>query len=336
MIHLNEFNRELFNNINRDHSNRDQYVPDVKMEDHEEETYYQMYGNNNGSYGTEPKYTTLTDVNFSCSNMNTNATFSNHNNISNNNNNSIYNNRNVSNDSNQNIDSTNMQNNRNSTVNNNNTNNNTFKSQPVSTYCGPAAVNPPCYNRNYMLRHHSNIMNPNTDSIMCSTDTTSSMRGGSYMVSSDGEGSPKSIDENESSPVYCVRGVRTITRNPGRIPRQKGGNAAGITKYNSRGTTSRASRKSTEFMAPKEKDRARSFNEAFDCLRKRIPSIPASKKLSKIEILRLSICYMSYLKFVLENDVKDQNYDSPTISSSTPSPTSIEEDTTTNLSHVTR
>ena len=39
------------------------------------------------------------------------------------------------------------------------------------------------------------------------------------------------------------------------------------------------------------------------CIRdRRIPSIPASKKLSKIEILRLAICYMSYLRFVASEE----------------------------------
>ncbi|XP_066918599.1 transcription factor 21-like [Clytia hemisphaerica] len=62
------------------------------------------------------------------------------------------------------------------------------------------------------------------------------------------------------------------------------------------------SRLSSDSGLPREKDRARVFNEAFEGLRKRIPSIPATKKLSKIEILRLAICYMSYLKFVTTDD----------------------------------
>ena len=49
----------------------------------------------------------------------------------------------------------------------------------------------------------------------------------------------------------------------------------------------------------KEKDRAKSFNMAFDRLRQSIPSLPKSKKLSKIEVLRLAICYMAYLEYVL-------------------------------------
>ena len=51
----------------------------------------------------------------------------------------------------------------------------------------------------------------------------------------------------------------------------------------------------------KEKDRAKAFNIAFDRLRQSIPSLPKSKKLSKIEVLRLAICYMSYLEYVLHD-----------------------------------
>ena len=51
----------------------------------------------------------------------------------------------------------------------------------------------------------------------------------------------------------------------------------------------------------KEKDRAKAFNLAFDRLRQSIPSLPKSKKLSKIEVLRLAICYMSYLEYVLHD-----------------------------------
>eukprot|EP00794_Sanderia_malayensis_P007410 gene7410-8230_t len=50
----------------------------------------------------------------------------------------------------------------------------------------------------------------------------------------------------------------------------------------------------------KEKDRAKAFNTAFDKLRQSIPSLPKNKKLSKIEVLRLAICYMAYLQYVLD------------------------------------
>ncbi len=49
----------------------------------------------------------------------------------------------------------------------------------------------------------------------------------------------------------------------------------------------------------KEKERAKAFNSAFDQLRQSIPSLPKNKKLSKIEVLRLAICYMAYLQYVL-------------------------------------
>lgn len=174
-------------------------------------------------------------------------------------------------------------------------NNNDYKLQPASSFYTPS-MNSPFYNKNNLVRNNYMVNNENVPS-----------SGMKYIVSSsDGEGSPKSLDDIEATPVHCVRGVRTITRNPGRITRQN----AGITKCRGRG-------RRPEYTVPKEKDRARLFNEAFDCLRKRIPSIPASKKLSKIEILRLAICYMSYLKFLLETDTP-RNYDVSTPCSSNP------------------
>ena len=43
------------------------------------------------------------------------------------------------------------------------------------------------------------------------------------------------------------------------------------------------------------------FNSAFGTLRELLPTLPPDKKLSKIEILRLAICYIAYLDSVLEN-----------------------------------
>ncbi|KYN42858.1 Helix-loop-helix protein 1 [Trachymyrmex septentrionalis] len=42
------------------------------------------------------------------------------------------------------------------------------------------------------------------------------------------------------------------------------------------------------------------FNLAFAELRKLLPTLPPDKKLSKIEILRLAICYIAYLNHVLQ------------------------------------
>ena len=43
------------------------------------------------------------------------------------------------------------------------------------------------------------------------------------------------------------------------------------------------------------------FNSAFGTLRELLPTLPPDKKLSKIEILRLAICYIAYLDSVLDN-----------------------------------
>ncbi|XP_005857840.1 PREDICTED: helix-loop-helix protein 1 [Myotis brandtii] len=52
--------------------------------------------------------------------------------------------------------------------------------------------------------------------------------------------------------------------------------------------------------ATRERIRVEAFNLAFAELRKLLPTLPPDKKLSKIEILRLAICYISYLNHVLD------------------------------------
>ena len=52
--------------------------------------------------------------------------------------------------------------------------------------------------------------------------------------------------------------------------------------------------------ATRERVRVEAFNVAFGELRKLLPTLPPDKKLSKIEILRLAICYISYLNHVLD------------------------------------
>lgn len=46
--------------------------------------------------------------------------------------------------------------------------------------------------------------------------------------------------------------------------------------------------------------RVESFNKAFAQLRNFLPTFPKQKKLSKIEILRISIAYIHYLDFLLQ------------------------------------
>lgn len=62
----------------------------------------------------------------------------------------------------------------------------------------------------------------------------------------------------------------------------------------------RATEKYRTAHATRERVRVEAFNVAFSELRKLLPTLPPDKKLSKIEILRLAICYINYLNHVLE------------------------------------
>lgn len=62
----------------------------------------------------------------------------------------------------------------------------------------------------------------------------------------------------------------------------------------------RATQKYRTAHATRERIRVEAFNIAFSELRKLLPTLPPDKKLSKIEILKLAICYIAYLNHVLE------------------------------------
>lgn len=62
----------------------------------------------------------------------------------------------------------------------------------------------------------------------------------------------------------------------------------------------RATQKYRTAHATRERIRVEAFNVAFTELRKFLPTLPPDKKLSKIEILKLAICYIAYLNHVLE------------------------------------
>ncbi len=62
----------------------------------------------------------------------------------------------------------------------------------------------------------------------------------------------------------------------------------------------RATQKYRTAHATRERIRVEAFNVAFTDLRRLLPTLPPDKKLSKIEILRLAICYISYLNNVLD------------------------------------
>ncbi|RCN39166.1 Helix-loop-helix DNA-binding domain protein [Ancylostoma caninum] len=58
-------------------------------------------------------------------------------------------------------------------------------------------------------------------------------------------------------------------------------------------------RDSINLMTDQRRIRVESFNMAFAQLRSLLPTLPVEKKLSKIEILRLSISYISFLHKLL-------------------------------------
>ncbi|PNF15265.1 Helix-loop-helix protein 1 [Cryptotermes secundus] len=62
----------------------------------------------------------------------------------------------------------------------------------------------------------------------------------------------------------------------------------------------RATQKYRTAHATRERIRVEAFNVAFSELRKLLPTLPPDKKLSKIEILKLAICYIAYLNHVLD------------------------------------
>lgn len=62
----------------------------------------------------------------------------------------------------------------------------------------------------------------------------------------------------------------------------------------------RATQKYRLAHATRERIRVEAFNVSFAQLRKLLPTLPPDKKLSKIEILRLAICYIAYLNHVLD------------------------------------
>ncbi|XP_077363770.1 protein Fer3-like [Festucalex cinctus] len=51
----------------------------------------------------------------------------------------------------------------------------------------------------------------------------------------------------------------------------------------------------------RERKRMFSLNEAFDALRKKVPTFAYEKRLSRIETLRLAIVYISFMRDLLEN-----------------------------------
>ncbi|EEB13224.1 Helix-loop-helix protein, putative [Pediculus humanus corporis] len=82
--------------------------------------------------------------------------------------------------------------------------------------------------------------------------------------------------------------------------RQTERNEMGTLTREERRRRRRATQKYRTAHATRERIRVEAFNVAFSDLRKLLPTLPPDKKLSKIEILRLAICYIAYLNHVLD------------------------------------
>lgn len=55
----------------------------------------------------------------------------------------------------------------------------------------------------------------------------------------------------------------------------------------------------------RERKRMQCINEAFEGLRKHIPTLPYEKRLSKVDTLRLAICYINFLSELISTGGSD-------------------------------
>ncbi|XP_052806275.1 helix-loop-helix protein 2-like [Mya arenaria] len=124
-----------------------------------------------------------------------------------------------------------------------------------------------------------------------------------------------SVSFENTGNLYCVNNLRhgvgvmpyahvrdNVNATPtgsGRGRRAANQENTGLTREERR-RRRRATQKYRSAHATRERVRVEAFNVAFTELRKLLPTLPPDKKLSKIEILRLAICYISYLNHVLE------------------------------------
>ncbi|XP_072214568.1 helix-loop-helix protein 1 [Excalfactoria chinensis] len=118
---------------------------------------------------------------------------------------------------------------------------------------------------------------------------------------------PPAHSEPESVFSDCSRVGSTEESSISLCPQSRGAEQAEVVKKDlqhlsreERRRRRRATAKYRTAHATRERIRVEAFNMAFAELRKLLPTLPPDKKLSKIEILRLAICYISYLNHVLD------------------------------------
>ncbi|KAA0202647.1 hypothetical protein HAZT_HAZT009910 [Hyalella azteca] len=104
------------------------------------------------------------------------------------------------------------------------------------------------------------------------------------------------MDDTENDPGFLLADSPPVILRRGR---DRDGSSLGLTKEERR-RRRRATAKYRTAHATRERMRVEAFNMAFTELRKLLPTLPPDKKLSKIEILKLAICYIAYLNHVLD------------------------------------
>ena len=57
----------------------------------------------------------------------------------------------------------------------------------------------------------------------------------------------------------------------------------------------------------RERRRMQCINEAFEGLRNHIPTLPYEKRLSKVDTLRLAICYINFLTELVSSDTETES-----------------------------
>ncbi|KAL4228675.1 Helix-loop-helix protein 1 [Mactra antiquata] len=127
------------------------------------------------------------------------------------------------------------------------------------------------------------------------------------------ESSLTTISFTSTGNLYCLNGhspqIMNMVQQTNREPTSQIGSGRGRRAANQensglsreeRRRRRRATQKYRSAHATRERVRVEAFNVAFTELRKLLPTLPPDKKLSKIEILRLAICYISYLNHVLD------------------------------------
>ncbi|GAB6024769.1 Helix-loop-helix protein 1 [Chamberlinius hualienensis] len=119
------------------------------------------------------------------------------------------------------------------------------------------------------------------------------------LETSDGENEPNCRRATNGT----TNGVNSSTRRGNQLTsfglRQRVGEREHLSREEKR-RRRRATQKYRTAHASRERIRVEAFNVAFAELRTLLPTLPPDKKLSKIEILRLAICYISYLNHVLD------------------------------------